>query len=89
MTEQTKTTERLSPLEALAEELGIAAARFENGANLKIKAMKSELKLHFERCIADQQKEISELRGMIKMLLAVRTEPGAIDFNEARAAVRN
>ncbi len=67
---EVKTTNTEHPLVALAEELAIFAARLERDANLKIKAMRAELELHFQRCIADQQKEISELRGMIKALLA-------------------
>ncbi len=85
MTDQTET----NPYLVLAEELGIVAARIEKDAIKNVKTLKAELELHFERRIAEQQKEVSELRGMIKALLAARAEPEPIDFGEARAAVRN
>ncbi len=93
MTNQTKTTEKLHPLEVLAEELGIVAARFENEANLKIKVMRGELELSLERRLMEQAKEIAELRGQLSVLLtrAARVEQPdhLIDLNQVRAAVRN
>ncbi len=88
MTERTKPA---SALEALAQELGIVAARFEHEALLKIKTMRGELELSLERRLTEQAKEIAELRGQISVLLtrAARTEPDrVIDFNEARAVTR-
>ncbi len=90
---EVKTTNAEHPLEVLADELGIVAARIEREAILKVKALRGELELSLERRLMEQAKEIAELRGQLSVLLtrAARVEQPdqLIDFNQARAATRN